>query len=498
MPVALLEFDSRFAAYDVTPVTNQFILEYMPNARDGHVKVYLYGLMLCCHPREDASLASIAQDLGMTEEEVRAAFRHWEFAGLVERVRDDPPEYRYVHPVWRSFLAGEQTADPAFEAFMEDLYSAFGGKRDLHGKEKRQAWEWVQELGLAPEVVLVLVRHLIAARGLNFSFAGKEAGRLALLLADRGAATVEEALEILGQDREIEDGAAEVLQRFRQRRRASQDELELYRKWRRDWGFTRTEILDACAETTKGAPNFSYLDGILSGIRGRQGGADNAVQADREESERVREMLRALGHKNAALSKGTRAAYQQMAALYPHPIILLAAEACGRQQKGLDDVIAGLESWKRRGLETEEEVRAFMAQFDEESRLIAAIGGEWGKRVAAGGENRALVRRWLDSLGMSEAMILHCAKYAGDAAKGMPYLDRVLSAMAEQGVTTPEAAEAVHEAWKQRQGKAAAGQKPAKTVIAQQYDQRDYGKEPARGLPEWMLEEWKEMQNGEQ
>ena len=44
-------FDERYAVFDVTPVDNQFILEYLPAAKGDYVKVYLYGLTQCCHPR---------------------------------------------------------------------------------------------------------------------------------------------------------------------------------------------------------------------------------------------------------------------------------------------------------------------------------------------------------------------------------------------------------------------------------------------------------------
>ena len=38
-------FTNESAMLDITPVENIFICEYMPNAPDGYVKIYLYGLM---------------------------------------------------------------------------------------------------------------------------------------------------------------------------------------------------------------------------------------------------------------------------------------------------------------------------------------------------------------------------------------------------------------------------------------------------------------------
>jgi hypothetical protein len=68
-------FDPKYAMFDITPLENQFILEYLPAARGDYVKVYLYGLMRCYHPEEDMNVDRMGHELNMTEEDVAAAFR---------------------------------------------------------------------------------------------------------------------------------------------------------------------------------------------------------------------------------------------------------------------------------------------------------------------------------------------------------------------------------------------------------------------------------------
>lgn len=79
--MGLFAFDQQYAMFDATPVQNQFILEYMPSAPGDYVKVYLYGLMRCCHPSEEMTLAQMSHDLNLSEEDIRAAYRHWERPG---------------------------------------------------------------------------------------------------------------------------------------------------------------------------------------------------------------------------------------------------------------------------------------------------------------------------------------------------------------------------------------------------------------------------------
>jgi len=75
--LALFGFDEGFSMFDVTPVENLFISEYLPGAKGDHVKVYLYGLMQAYHPSREMTVGDMAHDLSLTEEEVMAAFRYW-------------------------------------------------------------------------------------------------------------------------------------------------------------------------------------------------------------------------------------------------------------------------------------------------------------------------------------------------------------------------------------------------------------------------------------
>ena len=81
--MGMFGFDDQYVMFGVTPLDNQFILEYMPTSKGDDVKVYLYGLVRCYHPLEDLSVKEISHELNMTEEAVLSAFRHWERMGLV-------------------------------------------------------------------------------------------------------------------------------------------------------------------------------------------------------------------------------------------------------------------------------------------------------------------------------------------------------------------------------------------------------------------------------
>ena len=229
--------------WDATAVPNAFFCEYMPAAPASHVKVYLYGLM-CAHggvQEEGDLLDDVARSLALSRDEVECAMRYWERCRLVERVKDTPPVYRFLSVQQAMLKRREAPRDEAYEAFAQAVYAAFGDRRKLHGGETVLAYEWVEQLKLPAEVVLMLIQHMIATRGINFSF--KAAQKLAAELAQEHISTIEEAEAVFQRSEAAMKGARRVLSRLGMRRSPSMDEVDLYLKWTEQWNRLRNRGL---------------------------------------------------------------------------------------------------------------------------------------------------------------------------------------------------------------------------------------------------------------
>ena len=61
----MLEFDDQFTMFDITPLENLFIDEYMLRAPGDFVKVYIYALRQCYHPPRDNDYERMARALCM-------------------------------------------------------------------------------------------------------------------------------------------------------------------------------------------------------------------------------------------------------------------------------------------------------------------------------------------------------------------------------------------------------------------------------------------------
>ena len=466
----LFEFEDRFALFDMTPVDNQFIQEFLPAARGDDVRVYLYGLMRCYHPDLEMDLKQMSQDLRLSEEEITRAYRYWERKGLVQRVSDDPPSYRYVSLRRRMMSGGEPEIDPEYEAFTESLYGVFDNGRRLHGAEIRTCYEWVEELKLPQEAVIMLLKHMEGLKGKNFSIQSAE--QLAMQMAQENVQTVEEAEEFLSRDQSVYQGTRAVLKRLGKRNLPSEDQLALYRKWTGDWGFTHEAIEAACAETAKGDPSMGFLDGVLRNLHDRAEPGEQIDEARvvraRAEAERLKRVLKALG--SGSVTEQNLNWYREICARYPEEMILLAARECGRSRGHVEDVGKLLDSWKDRGITTTADAEAYINRFRAQTELLKSLRKMWGISSLTGEKNRAMLTSWEEELGFGPDQILAAAEAANGTERPMYYLDTVLRAYAAKGIRTPEQMAAERESRRQQKPAAGAG----KQVAAQQYSQRSY------------------------
>ena len=362
----------------------------------------------------------------------------------------------------------------------------------------------MEDLRLPQDVVLALIRHMVATNGKNVAI--KTIEKRAMQLAEENVTTAEDAVAVLERDQAVFDGAKAVVRRMGKRRNPSEDETELYRKWTVDWRFTREDVLAACVETTKGDPNFKYLDGILTRLHmkrsetGRLQNVADTFQQEKDAAAPLKALLMVLNLPTAAVNDGTLRVYADMRALYPDNIIMMAGRECSRHGvTKLDDVMNTLQYWKRSGLKDAEDVRLFMQKLDDQNAFLRVLYEVTGMADAKpNAADRRLLSRWVDEWGFDESFVTECAAFAIGKERPMLYLDKLLENYHGKGVRTMEAARAERESF--QQGLAARAetrpQTPArgpKTVEQQQYTQREYVH--SEDALDAMMKQWQE-ENG--
>ena len=496
--MALFDTDKAGVLWESVALPNAFICEYMPAAPEGFVKVYLYGLMYAHFPAAGEGLASaaLARELGMEEGEVLAAFAYWERCRLVSRTQDKPPKFTFLNVQQAALGRHSMPADEGYMQFAQALYAIFGDKRKLHGGETQLCYEWVEQLGIPREVVLLMVQHLATTRGIHFSF--KDAQKLAIELKERHISTLEDAEQFFARSQAAWEGTQRVLRRMSKFRAPTVDEIDLYLKWTKEWGYAPKAVEAACAEMTGGDPSFKYLDSILRGVHERAGrkatSADQIntqLQKERDEADLIREVLRAAGLNAGANETVVREVYRDMCTRLPHDTIVLAAREVSRKKKtqSLDKLAELVAAWSQKGLRTPQDVEAYLALVKDQNDALRELFTHMGAGGLPTPRDRELLAKWRGEWGFGMDVLIKAAQYSAGKASPVAFMDKVLGGFRTAGVTTVAAAEAEHERHREAYQQQPAAGKPGKTVIEQRYEQRDYDPQKYNSLSPEEIEE---------
>lgn len=300
---------SRFTVYqdnyaDATSVSNLFIDEYMKDANDAQLKIYLYLLrMMSAHMA--TSVSDIADKFNHTEKDVMRALKYWEKMRLLSLEYDenkaligirlldvnrkpsadivslapvvqlapkvtaadkdasDTPtstliaQNTYEKPAYsldelREFKNSEETAQILFVA------EQYLGK-PLSASEIRTILFFSDKLGFSADLIDYLIQYCVDKGKKDFRYIEK----VAISWAEEGITTPKQAA---GAARKYDKTVYEVMKALGKSNAPTKAEADYATKWIREYGFTTDIIMEACKRTVMATDKhrFEYADSILT------------------------------------------------------------------------------------------------------------------------------------------------------------------------------------------------------------------------------------------
>jgi len=290
----------------------------------------------------------------MEEAELARAFTYWQQQGLVNIVSGDPLCVEYL-----DIASDSPRATRHYAALIAGLQQVLG-TRMLSGPEQAKVYDWIEIFGFQEATAVMLVRHCIGLKGPNVKMNYMDA--VAKNWANLGLLTPEAAEEYLADYDEYASRAQKVLKRWRRYRPATQDEVELYKKWL-GWGFGDEDILAACAGLTgMGTPSFKTLDNRLESMRlnGASGSAGiaeyNKKRAAAAESARL--IFERAGLKKAATDNDIDQVYIWLYDWHMNvELPLLAAEYAAAESSKFPQLAKLVVEWHSGGVKTVAEAK---------------------------------------------------------------------------------------------------------------------------------------------
>ncbi len=297
----MLKFSVSGQAF--TPVPTIFLKEYMCDAPQDYVRVYLYGLYLA-YERQQVDLVEMEEALHMSATQIEHALKYWAQKGFVQQTGSAGAQtYTFIQTPQP--IAAQQTM-PAISTAPVYQHQAYNRKleallgRQLSPSDLEKIHDYTEVFGLPHDVVLLLIENTVAARGSSVNVAYLD--KVAQSWADEGVHTVEKAKQKLEDYKAANGGARAILRRMGiTGKNPDKTQLDLYTKWTEKWGFTQEAISFAMkdVEFSMGSP-FKYLDAILrslyeKGITTSAGISKNAAEYEQRHN-CIKDVLRALDY----------------------------------------------------------------------------------------------------------------------------------------------------------------------------------------------------------
>ena len=298
-----------------TSVSNYFIDEFMADANDAQLKIYLF-LIRMMSANLPTSVTDIADKFNYTEKDVLRALMYWEarqllaleydaahnLSGIQVLSLDNPYEFQQTAPRITPVLsfirpASMQTgfrtlstntsAAPISAPVQQEVQAeiqkpeyTMDDLKNFKNNEEVQQLLFVTEqyigkqltrtdmetilflydgLGFSADLIDYLVQHCVERGKKDFRYMEK----VAIAWADQGITTPKQAQLA---NKSYDKNVYTIMKSLGKNSNPAPKEMEYINKWTKDYGFMLDIIQEACDKTvmTTDSHRFAYADGILS------------------------------------------------------------------------------------------------------------------------------------------------------------------------------------------------------------------------------------------
>lgn len=286
---------------DATAVSNIFIDEYMKDANDAQLKIYLY-LIRMMNANLSTSVTEIADKFNHTEKDVVRALKYWEKNNLLSLEYDESKNLAGIHlldlgrrktneakqplaPVVAlvskptADLAAGEKALPASDPYAKPAYSlddikAFKSNEEasqllfiaeqymgktLNATEIKTIYFISDRLGFSVDLADYLIQYCVGRGKKDFRYIEK----VAISWAQAGIATPAEAESYAYKyDRTVYD----IMKALGKSNAPTNKEVDYITHWTKEYGFEMDVIGAACERTVMATEKhrFEYADSILT------------------------------------------------------------------------------------------------------------------------------------------------------------------------------------------------------------------------------------------
>lgn len=435
--MTLCSFSSKLFLDSYTVIDNTFINEFLPQATGDDVKVYLFGLNLCANPsNDDNSLDTISKILSLTEDQVKKSFEYWQTVGLVQVVSKDPFQVRYL-PVRANSGTVKIRNKEKYTDFNEQIQEIISG-RMITPTEFNEYYSLMEIYHFEPEALLLIAKHCTKIKhpaiGYSYILA------VARDFEQQGLKTFTAIENKFIEQEQSSTEIKQVLSALGLKRESDIEERNLYIKWLNEYGFTQGIIVEV-AKTCKKKGGFLKLDGLLSKYYELKLFTMEEISAFNEKRDSMFETAK-------QVSKTLGLYYQNLEVVvdtyvvdwfnkgYESDSLFFVANYCFKQSiRTLEGMNIIIQKFYKLGLVSLAAIDQYIDSILKSDAKIKEILDTVGLLRSVSSLDREFYKTWTNNWGFSHEQIILAAEYSKDKSSQMPYLNKILANLHEEGIT---------------------------------------------------------------
>lgn len=444
--MAFCEFSNKYKINSSVSIENKFIMEFMPNAPENAVKVYMYGLYKCANPGDEENCVEhFAQKLSLSTDEIIDYFYYWEELGLVSIKNTNPFEIRYL-PCECGSTHLKKVSSSKYKNFNIKAQELITGRMITPNEYNEYYWT-IESLHIEIDAFLLIISYCVNTKGNNVNY--PYILSVAKNWAYEGLLTYADIEERIQEQEKNSSDITLVLKNLKIKRNATTDEYQLYLGWKNDYKIELNIILYLAKLTAKGLGGFNKLNYFVNKVYTLKLNSLKEVEEYFENEKVLFELAKntnkKLGIRNTILENvvDNYFTFWQRMGFDNDSIMFICEEASKRNLRSYDDVQVLVDNYYRAGLLTLNELKGAMAEYEKNDKKISELLETLGIIRKVSDVDRSFYTTWSNEWRLSHEIIAYAIHQAKGTRMPMREANRILSTYFQHNVNTLDEAKKI-------------------------------------------------------
>ena len=445
--MCLCKYSSSYIINDKTVVDNIFINNFLPEAPDLCVKVYLMGLSKCANSiAPDNNLSNFANVLNVSECEIIEAFNYWQEQGVVQIINTSPFEVRF-NPLNASLGNIKKYKIGKYADFNIQVQEILN-KRMITPTEFSAYYNIIEDLHVEPEALVMIIKYCAGLKGENVSY--PYIITVAKNWEKEGVHTCEDVENKITELGVLDDKVTLVLSALGSKRKAQLEDVQMLNRWLGELGFDLNTIIAVAKRLSakKTKTDINYLNNLLNKYYEMR--LKSIIEIEDYETQKenmtklARKIVQGLGLHYEDLTKVIDTYIIKWAQMgYTDEILIQISDYCFKNNvRTLDAYDRVVQKLYKLGIVSLEAFNEYLNDFVAWDEKVKVLLEQLGIKRYVNEYDRDFYKTWTEIWGFNEDVISVATSLSIGKANAMQYMNKILASWKSKGITNVEQAKA--------------------------------------------------------